>query len=518
MKNIILSLNLMIVLTILNACTKPSSNIRPSDSNLHSRSPQNTFEFVEGIKKVLTDINTKDVFNSESCPNYIYSYTDALYQKPTDYFAPKTESEKQMLIAKHMEILNDLNLIKIMLRKRLKEFVDQNIATEKCINAIRRGLRYARFSEEFLIEYLSKLEVFKSNSELILDQKFPYTSTNPDFQNFKIQAGDVLLIRGKSYVSAMIARMGDEEAQFSHLAIVGSDDKNKLYVIESLIQNGVIITPLAEWLKKEESRVALFRMQDSDLAKKAARSIYDKTYKKIKSGGTLKYDFKMDYVDHSQIFCAEIVSWAYEMASDGKVKVPLYLTKVSKFKNTSYIRDLGLNTDVLFEPADIEVDPRFDFVAEYRLLSLTRQVRSQDAVMTSIYNWMIKHNYEFRTNVEVNIKGVMAKILRQFGLLKEKMPSYMPLGTIFTTLKFEAVATALEKNIYAKENEFFKKNGHSLAFKDMLEINENYRLNDCKKHKDYIDKNPLFESDTLYERDPSTFHWFFYSPAKSCQI
>lgn len=501
--------------TSIISCTKKTSEPIKQE-NLSSRSPQNTYEFIEGIKKIVNDLNTKSVFNANTCSQYIFQYTDEIYQKPTDYFIPKSEAEKQLLILQRDELLNDLFKIKVNLRKRLKDFEDEKSISEDCVKAIRRGIRYARFSEEFLIEYLQSQNFYKDYTKKIFEKKFPFTISNPDYPEFKIQAGDVLLVRGKAYVSAMIARMGDEEAQFSHLAIVGSDVNNNLYVVESLIQQGVIITPLQKWLNQEESRVVLFRQSNLDLAKRAALAIYNKANTQLKKGSAIKYDFKMDYNDHSEIFCAEVISWAYELASDNQYKIPRYMTHVSKFKNTNYLKELGLTSDVLFEPADIEVDTRFDLIAESKFMPLTRQVRLQDSVMTSVYNWMIQKGYDFHTNVEINVKGFLAKIIRQFGLIKDKIPAYMPIKTINTTLKFEAIATTLEKNIYNKEKEFFEAHGYSLAFKDMLKINEDFRISDCLKHQSYLKEN-MIPKDTPFEKDPSIFHWFFYSKKTDCE-
>lgn len=497
------------------SCTKKEAE-PVKQENFSSRTPQNTYEFVEGIKQILSNLNTQSVFNSKTCSQYIFEYTDAIYQKPTDYFIPKSESEKQLLISQRDELINDLFRIKVTLRKKLKDFEEEKTISDECIKAIRRGIRYARFSEEFLIEYLQSQNFYKDYTNKIFEKKFPFTVSNPDYPDFKIQAGDVMLVRGKAYVSAMIARMGDEEAQFSHLAIVGSDNKNNLYVVESLIQQGVITTPLQKWLNQEESRVVLFRQSDKELAKKAALAIYNKASEHLKKGSAIKYDFKMDYNDHSEIFCAEVISWAYELASDNQYKIPRYMTHVSKFKNTNYLKELGLTSDVLFEPADIEVDTRFDLIAESKFMPLTRQVRLQDSVMTSVYNWMIQKGYDFHTNVEINVKGFLAKIIRQFGLIKDKIPAYMPIKTINTTLKFEAVATTLEKNIYEKEKEFFKTHGYSLAFKDMLKINEDFRSLDCSKHQAYLKEN-VIPKDAPFEKDPSIFHWFFYSKNKGCE-
>src|SRR5690606_18022859 len=135
----------------------------------------------------------------------------------------------------------------------------------------------------------------------------------------KLQSGDVLLIRGSSHVSAMIARIGDEEGNFSHLAIVGEDSKGELHIVESLIQYGTVVTPLEKWRRLEKvSRVALYRMPDTEMARKAARFMYDKAQAALDAGKGIRYDFYMDDDDYGDLFCSEVVRYAFDGVSKGR--------------------------------------------------------------------------------------------------------------------------------------------------------------------------------------------------------
>ena len=46
-------------------------------------------------------------------------------------------------------------------------------------------------------------------------------------------------MRGMHHNSAAIARIGDVDSQFSHLAIVHTDESGKHWVVEALIEDGV---------------------------------------------------------------------------------------------------------------------------------------------------------------------------------------------------------------------------------------------------------------------------------------
>ena len=129
----------------------------------------------------------------------------------------------------------------------------------------------------------------------------------------------------------------------------------------------------------------------------------------------------------------------------------------------------------------------------------------QDAVLQSVYEWMIKKDYTFKWTMKNATRAHMAKFLRDFGLFKDTLPRYMPIEAVKTTVQFEAVANTLEENLYAKEKEFYAKYGYSPSFQDMMKINDEYRIEDCKRNK-----NP-----TLMK--PTKFHSFFRSESNKCE-
>lgn len=479
------------------------------------RKPASADELIVGSRKVLADIQNTQVFNPQTCATFVNSVTDYLYHLPADHFLPKTPAEVQLLKERGPEVMDTIFQIRVTLHEKLQEFDSRNELSKDCILEIREGFQYARFSEEYLLEWLHANKVYDFKKTPIMVNEKPSTWTNQKFSGFELQSGDVMLIRGKSYVSAMIARIADEEGNFSHLAIVGEDKTGKKYVVESLIQYGVIVTPLEKWRQAEDSRVALYRLPDEALAKKAARKIYDHAKGALDRNKGIRYDFAMDDDDYSTLFCSEVIRLAFDKASDGKMMVPKFRSSVAKFKNTDYPRSLGVTKSTLFAPYDIEVDPRFDFVAEYRFLPLLRQVRMQDAVLQSLYGWMIEKDYTFHWAPQHSLKAYLAKIVRQVGVAKDTLPTYMPVDSIKTNVQFEVVASHLEKNIYEKEKEFYAKNGYLPSFQDMLAMNEAYRIQDCKLNRESLQLPPGATQGRLPDR--SKFHWFFYGSGTKCE-
>lgn len=475
------------------------------------RHPASAQQLVEGSRQVLNDLKNPQIFNSSTCPDFVNKVTDYMYYLPADHFVPKTPQEVEALKIHGSEVMNTIFQVRIVLHEKLQEFDRRNELSNKCVLKIREGFQYARFAEEYLLEWLYSKNVFQYQQTAILENKKPSTWTNSKFENFELKSGDVMLVRGKSYVSAMIARIADEEGNFSHLAIVGEDKEGKKYAVEALLQYGTIITPLEKWLQDKIARVALYRNPDEVLAKAAGKAVYEKAHSAIEKKETIRYDFAMDDDDYSTWFCSETVRYAYDIASQGQVKIPKFRSSLSKFKNTAYPRSMGITKETLFAPYDIEVDPRFDLVAEFRYYPLLRQVRMQDSVLQSIYSWMIEKDYSFHWSPKISIKSYFAKFVRHFGVAADKLPTYMPMDTLKTTIQFQAVATALEQNIYAKEDEFYKKNGYLPSFQDMLKINDDYRKADCLWRRD--GKHPENVDDIS---DLKKFHSFFYNDDGRC--
>lgn len=499
-------------LAVLAACQSPQ---KPQESSTF-RKPASADDLFEGSRKVLSDVGNPQVFNSGTCSTFVNDMTDYLYHLPADYFVPKNPEEVAKFKAQGVELVDTIFKIRVKLRERFQEFDSRNELTDACTQKVREGIQYARFAEEYVLEWLYQNKVLEFVKKPIMTNERPNTWTNSRFEGFELKTGDAMIIRGQSYVSAMIARIGDEEGNFSHLAIVGEDSKGNKYIVESLIQKGVIVTPLEKWRQQEDARVALYRQPDEALGKLAGRKIYNQAKAALDKGAAIRYDFAMDDDDSRSMFCSEVVGYAYDKASDGKFIIPKFRSRVTKFEGTNYLKSLGVTKMTLFAPYDLEVDPRFDFVAENRHYPLLRQVRMQDAVLQSMYSWMIDKKYVYNKSFGHMSKAYAAKFLRQFGFLKDTLPKYMPMDSIKTNVQFQAVAMILEKNIYAKEEAYYKEKGYLPSFTDLMAFNEQYRKEDCDKqilweeaHKGKVYRGQM-------PKKESEFHWFF-APENACK-
>lgn len=385
--------------------------------------------------------------------------------------------------------LKDLFQARIDLRHRIPDLVTKG-ASDPCLKSIRRFLVYVRFAEEVLTESMVKRGLYPDQDadgqEIAFRGPFPATLVNAKYGKLEFKSGDVLLDRGDSAVSAQIARIGDVEHMFSHAMIVGESPTGKLYVIETTIQDIVGAQPLRKyWEDNADGRMAVYRHADTALARKAGRLIYDFT---MKHKGSVPYDFHMNDQDAHEMFCAEVPQYAYRHASGGKVILPKYKTDISRFNvmgSESWIRAMEIPYDHIFAPSDIDVDPRFDLVAEYRYVPDLPDRRMDDAVMTSMYDWMLNKHYTF-------VHDLGDDFLANLGTLKahlfgdDDIAPNMPKGSIKAALEFDRVFQIIRANLEPIEKEHYAKYGVTLSFQKMLKINEQFRQTDCFRYRQNV--------------------------------
>ncbi len=297
----------------------------------------------------------------------------------------------------------------------------------------------------------------------------PSTLVNPRLTSaHEVRSGDVLLSRGNANTSALIARMGDEDTQFSHLAMVYVDPRSKkAYTIEAHIEFGSVIAPMEEWLADGKARTLVFRHADADLAHRAAAHIYQRVKKRFDADNRIKYDFAFNMHDHERLFCSEVAREGFEVASRGTVMVPAFASHLT-MKNRDLMERLGISEVQSFIPADMEIDPRFTMIAEWRDFAKLPTVWKKDAILTSIYAWMENEGYEFDSNAWLQVKGGLARALRNLGFIEDRMPTYMTQDTIVLNFMLDDVVEELESILAEKEKTHRRATGYGLSYYEFL--------------------------------------------------
>lgn len=225
--------------------------------------------------------------------------------------------------------------------------------------------------------------------------------------DFPFQSGDILLVRGQAHNSAAIARIGDIDSQFSHVAMVYVDKAGEAFTVEALIESGAVVTPLHAALDHGLGRAVLFRHRDSALAAKAAAAIHNHVAKRRMR--RIWYDFTMALEGYKHLYCSKLIRLAYLMASRGDVLLPAYTTMLD-MKNRDFLDRVGVRTVHTFAPGDFEIDPRFDVVAEWQDYRVTSSLRNQDMIATKLFEFMEVHNYKFEEDTSIRLIGWLGRL------------------------------------------------------------------------------------------------------------
>ncbi|MBS1959712.1 MAG: hypothetical protein JST80_09595 [Bdellovibrionales bacterium] len=309
---------------------------------------------------------------------------------------------------------------RIGLRKKMQDLDAEGKLDEATARSVERTIRYMRGIEDYLgyvdsdqkktkpligkaIRFLTPAGMMAGYESLLpadntlispaFDKKI-----RDDRSNLMLKSGDLILSRGSASTSSAIARLADEDTQFSHVALVYIDPITKKgYLIEAHIELGVLTSPIETWLKDGKKRSAVYRYKDTALAKTAAEKMFRfvSDYK-AKTGKNIPYDFSFNMNDGTSVFCSEVVRIAYALA-DENTHIPQYASSLNP-KNRLYLDQLGIQEKKSFIPADIEADPRFTPIVEWRDFPQIKDSWLRDAITTKIYEWMERDTLKYRPN------------------------------------------------------------------------------------------------------------------------
>lgn len=381
--------------TVLAACQSPLAQREPQSVKSSYRA-----WFSEARQKIAGPWT-----DSAACERDLRELNDTLAVATSKFFDVKPGSaEAKELFAQASE-----------LRKSVKRMMPA-AADAGCRLQARRFLYLQRVSEETFLE------------QRVSDNLagFPKSA---DLRN-----GDVLLMRGKTFFSATIANIPDGGAPYSHSALIHRSADGTVLVLESLAEKGVVITPFADYLKEQEktpySRFTVLRAANARVAARAADKMYARILADKKAKRSVLYDYFMDVDDRKEMFCTEMVKWAFEDVDDDDDEehwhLPRSRSSIARVsRGTELFRKMGIKRSETFMPLDLEMDPRFEVVMEYRNGPAALAARRLDAVTGSMMDWMID-GYEMQPNYLRKIYLGVGFLLRDMGFLKETIPANVP--------------------------------------------------------------------------------------------
>lgn len=410
----------------------------------------------------------------ESCSNVLLGVYNAFYKLNPQHFTSGLDGNGIP------EALTKIFNARAKVRERLRDWVVEEKfgsgenAPKACARYVRVVIRLLRGMEDYWgVHYLraqkqltEKIGVFQPGA--------PHTFVNPSYKaswkfDASIEPGDILLSRGPAFTSAVIGRVGAIDNQWSHLSVIhfedgtilGPEHKGKKFVIEAELNGGLLVTPWEKYLTNK-ARIAVFRFKNimrnqnvtpaNEIAKRASEVLA-----RMGKTGKVCYNFGMDMKDTSCLFCSQSVSVALgEACKDPKHRcekipyakkddypIPLFTTGFNP-KANPILQMLAVKVTETFAPADVEVEPRLDFIAEWRNYALMPkknpldpkekqvpyilQARVFDAILTQMFYWMEKGGYKMRENAPIIHYGsVIAE-----AMVKDmnKMPPNTPSGFV----------------------------------------------------------------------------------------
>jgi len=299
-----------------------------------------------------------------------------------------------------------------------------------------------------------------------------------------VHSGDVLISRGGAATSALIARGNDFPGNFSHVALVHVDERNRAAsVIEAHIERGVVISSVADYLADKKLRVMVLRLRgdlprlvaDPMLPHKAASLALQEAMARH-----ISYDFEMNYRDHRQQFCSEVASAAYDRVG---VRLWMGISRVSSRGVTSWLAAFGVKHFETQEPSDLEYDPQLRVVAEWRDPETLFQDHADNAVIDALledaeagrgldYPWLMLPG--------VRVAKGYSLVLNSLGRVGP-VPEGMSATSALRHKAFSKRHAAIRARLLALADNFKKQNGYTPPYWELVNLARKAKVEVRKK-------------------------------------
>jgi hypothetical protein len=368
------------------------------------------------------------------------------------------------------------------LREALYRLYRAGALEESCVDQARGVMRVLRYAEEYVgLHWIEPKAYDPKRPYPYLSGERPYlhaASEKGSFTPSDLKSGDIILSRGNAFASAAIARMANLDGQFSHAAFIHVDSvTQKTRVLEAHIEVGSTIRDYEEYARDGNFRAMVLRMrepEDRELAARAAKLAYERLSAAAASPAkAVPYDFGMDLADEREFFCTEIPYYGFHKASAGAVQVPLFQSKVEP-KNRDFVDRLGIKAARSFFPSDLDVDPRFEVLAEWKDVSRVSATQRKDAVLDRFYAWGDEQGYKLHGNLESCFKKNVVYGLRRMPLfsrlLKGKFPLNMSRSVLEVISLLDDLGVVLDEEVEKADAKVLKARGLRLTLSEMEQV------------------------------------------------
>lgn len=455
---------------------------------------------------------TKGVKSPKECAQKTRYYYEKLFSISSDDI-DFTEFNKYQM----QDFVNASFNIRLDLKDKLKDLNSEeglDPDEKSCLKGVKNIFRALRYLEDYFIESYYAVQQKDKTPQVFTTLNFDgdtpiHFMVNPkyDFSGANdLKSGDIILSRGNAYSSAAIARIGDDDHQFSHLTLVYKDEKTgELFTSEAHIEIGNVVAPFQVHLDQANSRTVVFRHKNERLAHEAAKEMHERfgNYTKQKKKN-IPYDFAMDYNDDSEIFCSEVIYHGYKVASEKLTGIPMDLPQYKTTFNPallSFLQDFGLKVTKdnisnfkTFGPGEIQFDSRFDLIAEWRNPKKLKDTRYKDAVLTKIFEWMAKDKYAFDPSLATKMGNNLVWLARRASVTRSiveivsgiDLEHKFPLNLGSSQLDLFIVLDQVGEQLYNKISQAEEEKGKLLSFNEMYQVLEEYKEVDAKIYEKYV--------------------------------
>jgi Permuted papain-like amidase enzyme, YaeF/YiiX, C92 family len=378
------------------------------------------------------------------------------------------------------ELMYRLFDLRLALRGRITEFEKRNLMTADVVQGLRDVFRILRYVTDMLGEIAVGNARVKEGEFVMRGFTGADRNTLVNYAYFNgrdlpFRSGDVLLVRGRAHNSAAIARIGTGDSQFSHTGIVFIDSDGRHFLVESLIEDGAIVNPLAHALDHGIVRAVLYRHKDDRIAAQAAEYVHGLVSKSRARGGRrILYDFSMQLDDGQHFFCSKLVRIAFQKGSDGQVVLPRYPTRI-EMKNRDFLDRIGVKAASTYAPADIDLETAFDLVAEWQDYRETANIRLQDFTMDKLFEWMKTRGLKFESLLGRFSAHFSDGAKEMLSSLFPRVPINMPRKTVAAVAMLHKTAEPLYHELQDLDRQCVAETGRPLHGKEIFEFLETLR-------------------------------------------
>ncbi|MFZ4404605.1 MAG: YiiX/YebB-like N1pC/P60 family cysteine hydrolase [Pseudobdellovibrionaceae bacterium] len=462
-------LSTVLIVSPLALAQAPLAPALPMLPTVEASSLQASTDLLNDIQFVQKMVNSQEFTSDTAITKLNEIYSSAFNLDPS-------KLNREIMLKNGTKIIDALFRLRLSIHDKLKTFHRNNELNFKIVEAAQNVIRVTRYMQDMIGE---RLFADPTRKKLLhaFEGGIGHTSQNTNFTASTVQSGDVLLIRGASFNSAAIARVGDIDSQFSHAALVYVDEspqnlhtplEDRTYVMEALVETGVGIRTWRQFVTHTGPRVSIIRNSDEGLAARAGEIMYEY----IKNQPVpLKYNFTMDLNFKDTMFCSQLIYEAFWMASNGAKNINRFPSPISKsYKNL--LGPIGVTAETTITPGSLEFNPDFDVVSEWVDYNFTESMRIKDMVLWKVFQWLEESNFKFTSTTFEKKMGVISHYLRGVGLLKNKLSAEMPAAAVATVFTIQRAG-----RVFAKQVDLLKKNNPEKVWtpKEILAAIEHFK-------------------------------------------